>query len=34
MSAASEPVGTLEVALAHALLLLATDPPKAAEQGG
>jgi tetratricopeptide (TPR) repeat protein len=32
MSAASEPVGTLEVALAHALRLLATDPLKAAEQ--
>jgi tetratricopeptide (TPR) repeat protein len=32
MSAASEPVGTLEVALAHAMRLLATDPPKAAEQ--
>jgi tetratricopeptide (TPR) repeat protein len=32
MSAAAEPVGTLEVALAHALRLLATDPPKAAEQ--
>jgi len=32
MSAAAEPVGTLEVALAHALRLLATDPPKAGEQ--
>jgi predicted Zn-dependent protease len=32
MSAASEPVGTLEVALAHAMRLLATDPLKAAEQ--
>jgi predicted Zn-dependent protease len=32
MSAASEPVGTLEVALAHARRLLASDPPKAAEQ--
>src|ERR1700685_2761366 len=32
MSAASEPVGTLEVALAHAGRLLATDPPRAAEQ--
>src|ERR1700722_1416463 len=34
MSAASEPVGTLEVALAHAMRLLATDPSKAAEQAG
>jgi len=34
MSAASEPVGTLEVALAHAMRLLVTDPPKAAEQAG
>ena len=32
MSAASEPVGPLEVALAHARRLLATDPPMAAEQ--
>jgi tetratricopeptide (TPR) repeat protein len=32
MSGASEPVGTLEVALAHAGRLLATDPGKAAEQ--
>jgi tetratricopeptide (TPR) repeat protein len=32
MSAASEPVGTLEVALAHAMRLLATDPSMAAEQ--
>jgi predicted Zn-dependent protease len=32
MSAASEPVGTLEVALTHAMRLLATDPPRAAEQ--
>jgi predicted Zn-dependent protease len=32
MSAASEPVGSLEVALAHATRLLATDPPMAAEQ--
>jgi tetratricopeptide (TPR) repeat protein len=32
MSAASEPVGTLEVALAHARRLLASDPRKAAEQ--
>lgn len=32
MSGASEPVGTLEVALAHAGRLLAADPVKAAEQ--
>jgi len=32
MSAAAEPVGTLEVALAHARRLLASDPQKAAEQ--
>jgi tetratricopeptide (TPR) repeat protein len=32
MSGASEPVGTLEVALAHAGRLLATDPSLAAEQ--
>ena len=32
MSGVSEPVGTLEVALAHAGRLLATDPAKAAEQ--
>ena len=32
MSAASEPVGTLEVALAHATRLLATQPAMAAEQ--
>jgi predicted Zn-dependent protease len=32
MSAASEPVGTLEVALAHAMRLLAINPAMAAEQ--
>ena len=32
MSAAPEPVGTLEVALAHATRLLATNPVMAAEQ--
>jgi tetratricopeptide (TPR) repeat protein len=32
MSGAQEPVGTLEVALAHAVKLLATDPALAAEQ--
>jgi predicted Zn-dependent protease len=32
MSATAEPVGTLEVALAHATRLLATDPLRAAEQ--
>jgi tetratricopeptide (TPR) repeat protein len=32
MSGAAEPVGTLEVALAHALRLLATNPSMAAEQ--
>jgi len=32
MSVASEPVGTLEVALAHATRLLATHPSAAVEQ--
>ena len=32
MSGASDPVGTLEVALAHAAKLLATRPALAAEQ--
>ena len=32
MSGASEPVGTVEVALAHATRLLATQPALAAEQ--